>query len=110
MSYDRAEKLRCVFAFLDVAGWMGNNFWAGLLHIVQQQPFFQELDSFMEAVSDVQKQIDVVDIFPAVEAMGEIVPGVDRRQELTAVVTDETETAFGVFRTGSNVSQLLDDV
>ena len=67
----------------------------------------KERDSFNEAVPGCDHKIDVVDVFSATEAMGEIVPGVDAGTEFSAVLAEKAESALDAFGVRRVVDELL---
>ena len=68
----------------------------GLLGLVTQQPVFQERDGGGEGVTELNQEVDVVEVLAAAEAVGEVVLGVDGGLHLAAVRAEEAEVALDV--------------
>ena len=58
---------------------------------------FEESDGIAEGVIQGDQEVDVVDVFLAVEAVGEIVARVDGGAHFAAVGAEEAEVAFAAF-------------
>src|SRR5271156_3997060 len=67
---------------------------AGLLGLVLVEPAFEEGDGGAEVVVERDEQVDVVEVFLATEAVGEVVAWVDGGTHFAAARTDEAEVAF----------------
>src|SRR5271156_5826441 len=65
-----------------------------LARLVLAEPAFEECDGVAEVVVETAEQVDVVGIFLAAEAVGEVVARVDGGAHLAAARTDEAEVAF----------------
>src|SRR5271154_448418 len=59
---------------------------------------FEEGDGGLEVVIEGDEQVDVVEVFLAAEAVGEVVAWVDGGAHFAAVGTEEAEVAFAHFR------------
>ena len=62
------------------------------------EPAFEDGDGGAEVVAERHQQVDVVEVFLAAEAVGEVVAGVDGGEHLGAVGAEETEVAFAELR------------
>ena len=83
-------------AYLD-AGRLGRLVLVGLLGLVLVEPAFQEGDGGAEVVVEGDEQVDVVEVFLAAEAVGEVVAWVDGGAHFAAVRAEEAEVAFAHF-------------
>ena len=68
-----------------------------MLFPVLLEPAFQEGDGGLEVVAERDEQVDVVEVFLAAEAVGQVVAWVDRGPPFAAVGADEAEVAFADF-------------
>ena len=71
-------------------------FW--LVGLVRLEPALQQRHGRQEVVVQAQQQVDVVEVFLAAEAVGQVVAWVDRGQHLAAVRAQEAEVAFAHLR------------
>src|SRR5271156_2839668 len=67
---------------------------AGQLGLVLVEPAFEEGDGGAEVVVERDEQVDVVEVFLATEAVGQVVAWVDGGAHFAAARTDEAEVAF----------------
>lgn len=70
----------------------------GLRSLVFVEPAFEEADGADEIVVEGEQQIDVVEVFLAAEAVGEVVARVDGGTHFAAAWAEEAEVAFAHFR------------
>src|SRR5271165_5874889 len=70
---------------------------AGLLSLVVAEPAFEECDGVAEVIAEAAEQVDVVGVFLAAEAVGQVVARVDGGAHLAAARADEAEVAFDDF-------------
>lgn len=82
---------------------------SGLLTLVAQQPFFEECCGRGEFIAEVDEKVDVVRVFAAAEAVGEVVARVDGGAGFAAMGTLEAEIAFDHFGGRSAMAEVLDD-
>ena len=66
----------------------------GLLGLVLVEQSFEESDGGEEVVVEGDQQVDIVEIFLAAEAVGEVVAWVDGGTHFATVGADEAEVAF----------------
>ena len=64
---------------------------------VSFKPSFEDGDGGLKVVAEGDEQVDVVEIFLAVEAVGEVVAWVDGGEHFAAVWAEEAEVAFAPF-------------
>lgn len=74
---------------------------------VRVKPLLEQGHGRLEFISDQQQEIDVVDIPAAVEAMGEVVAGIDGGEKFAAVGANEAQPAFDAFGARSGAAQAL---
>ena len=74
-----------------------DRFLPALPRLVLREPVLQNGDGRHEVVSERDQQVDVVQVLPAGEAVGEVVPRIDGGPHLAAARADETEIAFADF-------------
>jgi len=79
-------------------GW---SFLAGLLGLVLIEPALEQGDGGEEVIVEGDEQVDVVEVFPAREAVGEVVAWVDGSAHFAAARADETEVALARFARGA---------
>jgi hypothetical protein len=58
---------------------------------------YQDADGGFEVVAHGEKQVDVVEVYAAAEAMGKVVARVDGGEHLFAVRTEEAIASFAAF-------------
>ena len=90
-----------------LGGWFGNgkSFLArrsendrfGLMGLVLFEPAFEQGDGGAEVVAEGEEEVDVVEVFVAAEAVGEVVAGVDGGAHFAAAWAEEAEVAFADF-------------
>lgn len=77
--------------------------------VVQKKIFLKDADGLLEVVSGGDQEVDVVEVFSATEAMGEVVARVDGGLEFAAVRAEKTKTAFAAFGVRRAGAQASDD-
>src|SRR5271155_704538 len=65
-----------------------------LAGLVLVEPAFEEFDGVAEVVVETEKQVDVVGVFLAREAVGKVIARIDGGAHLAAMRADETVVAF----------------
>ena len=66
--------------------------------MVVVQPSFEDVDGGAEVVAEDAEQVDVVEVFVAGEAVGEVVAGIDGGEHLAAAGAEEDEASVAEFR------------
>lgn len=74
---------------------------------IRVKPLLEQRHGRLEFVTGQKQEIDVVDIPGAVEAMGEVVAGIDGGEKFAAVGTNEAQPAFDAFGARSGAAQTL---
>ena len=69
----------------------------GLFGLVSLEPAFEDAHGGLEVVAEGDEQVDVVEIFLAAKAVGEIVLWVDGGAHFAAAWAEEAEVAFAHF-------------
>lgn len=69
----------------------------GLAILVFVEHAFEHGDGVAEAIIERHQQVDVVEVFLASEAVGEVVAWIDGGAHVAAIRADETEVAFADF-------------
>src|SRR6516225_7250538 len=82
-------------------GRRGRSFLFGLLGLVLIEPAVEERDGGEEVVVEADEEVDVVEVFLAREAVGEVVAWIDGGAHFAAAWADEAEVAFAHFARGS---------
>src|SRR5262249_16287783 len=95
---DRWDRAGMLARHLLRRGW---RFLAGLLGLVLIEPALEQGDGGEEVIVEGDEQVDVVKIFPAREAVGEVVAWVDGSAHFAAARADETEVALARFARGA---------
>src|SRR5260370_16510300 len=79
------------------SGRRGGSLLFGLLGLVSVEPSFEQGDGGAEVVVECEQQVDVVEVFLAGEAVGEVVAWVDGGAHFAAAWAEEAEVAFALF-------------
>src|SRR5713226_7930178 len=79
------------------SGRWGGSLLFGLLGLVSVEPTFEQGDGGAEVVVECEQQVDVVEVFLAAEAVGEVVAWVDGGAHFAAAWAEEAEVAFAHF-------------
>ena len=79
-----------------------------LFGLVFVEPAFEEGDGGGKVVVEGEQQVDVVEVFLAAEAVGQVVAWVDRGTHFAAARTEEAEVAFAHFGRRSLAAQAGD--
>ena len=64
---------------------------------VKVEPVFEQCDGGEEGVAEGHEQVDVIEVLPAVEAVGEVVAGIDGGSHFAAAWAEEAEIPFAHF-------------